>query len=201
MLFQAITYCLDRTSKEQHELIYNKYQFWVLKLTNQNISSTGEMNPLPPVSNEELIQCLDFFEKKLYDCITNSSQKCFWIKVAYELGYYFYLTGGNRKAQDYFSLCLGEINNDLTDLNSKTIYFKKKEEIESLLSFLQSTGIPENQQQDIVMEYHSELLKAQDSHLMESDFENFFNKISIDPKDKAIYEVYILLLSNSQLMI
>jgi hypothetical protein len=215
VLYQAINYSLDR-SKEQHDLVYNKYQFWVLKLMNKNISLTGDLSPLPPISNEELTQCLEFFEKKILDGSLNfNSQKNFWVKVTYELGYFYYLENNNEKAINYFSLCLKEfenLSNDIVLSSGNTIYFERQD-VESLLKYLRNKSIELAEKEEFLQQDHemensenSEnfdvLLNFNEStNLMEKDFQLFSSKISIDPVDKIIYEVFFFNNSNFQWMI
>ncbi len=183
---------------------------------NKNISLTGDLSPLPPISNEELTQCLEFFEKKILDGSLNfNSQKNFWVKVTYELGYFYYLENNNEKAINYFSLCLKEfenLSNDIVLSSGNTIYFERQD-VESLLKYLRNKSIELAEKEEFLQQDHemensenSEnfdvLLNFNEStNLMEKDFQLFSSKISIDPVDKIIYEVFFFNNSNFQWMI
>ncbi len=196
VLFQAINYCLDRTTKEQHESVYIKFQFWVLKLMNKNISITGEINPIPPISSEELNQSIDSLIKKLNNFNNNSPQKCFLLKVSYELGYYFYLTNDLEKMKYNLNLCSNNMDYEAKDTNFNTIYFDRSELISLIricdrYEFLMGDNIYENLEENVDMTDNTEtkLDLTKDSKIVEQDFENFFNKISIDPQAKLIIDV------------
>lgn len=199
VLFQAINYCIDRT-KELHENVFIKFQFWVLKLMNKNISVTGDTIPIPPVSAEELSQSLESLSKKIESSKISDmslSAKLFYLKISFELGYYYYLTNDFEKMKYYFKYCVNNMNSE--GYNS-AIYFSK-EEISKLLKVCEKYKFMMSGNEDVIeadldvemnieCDKQKELLELEaDSKIVESDFENFFNKISIDPQAKLIIDV------------
>ena len=197
VLLQAINYCLDRTSKDQHEQLYLKFQFWVLKVANKNIS--GEFNS-PPIFPEEINQSIDVLCRLIMNN-PESLNKCFILKTAYELGYYYYLTEDNEKMREYFSICLKGFSFDKADQNFNTVYFNR-EDIELILNFndlnedyenLTQSGIEDNIE---MKEYDNLLDFTKETHIVENDFESFLNKLSIDDQSKVIIDVRIFFFGN-----
>jgi hypothetical protein len=203
VLFQAINYSLDRTSKEVQEQVYLKFQFWVLKLTNKNIS--GDLNN-PPISSEELNQSLNSLSNIISNKVnntfnTNLNFKCFFLKTAYELGYYYYLINDYPKMGEYFSILLNKFNYEKGDPNFNTIYFNK-DDIELFLNFneldddyenLTQSGQDDNVEMRDSRFDHCTLLKLNENDLtVENDYEKFFKNISSGLQEKIILDVSLM---------
>lgn len=191
ILYQSINYCLDRV-KESHDYIFLKFQFWVLKLMNKNIASTGEFNPVGPISSEELKESLEILSKEVEKI---ESKKKLLLKVAYELGTYYYLTNDYNRMKYYYELCIANYGAGSTNMyfnpeslikllnliNNEPYWLTHKEpesdiEMNDRLNLSTMPGIPEN--------YFNTAPK-------ENDFATLFQKISINSQDKAIIEVYM----------
>ena len=148
-MIQSINYCIDR-AKSLCDQIQTKFQFWVLKLMNIQISSTGEFSPISQISNEELNQSIESLHKLIIQSElwiqASSSFKCFLLKSSYELGYYYYLNNNGEKMKFYFDYCIthyNELGMGIGTGNStnlmKTIYFKK-ESLIGLMKFIETNS-------------------------------------------------------------
>jgi hypothetical protein len=170
--------------KEHHEVLYLKFQFWVLKLMNRSIASTGDFSPASPISKEELSQSLETLQK-LIDGGIEESRKIFHLKIAYELGYYYYLNDEIDMMKKYFTICI--VNCD--EEGERSLYFTKAN-LEKLLAIIADEGnenlLPEN---DIEMTVASDTVGLFNVQAKENDFQSLFQKTQLDKADKAIIEV------------
>jgi hypothetical protein len=185
ILYQSINYCLDRV-KEYHDYIYLKFQFWVLKLMNKNLSATGDFNPVAPISQEELKESIDTLSKEISK-IEKSNIKRFLLKTAYELGTYYYLVNDYEKMKYNYDVCI----NYYDQCKSNQVYFEK----DSLIKLLRLIEVePYWMSNANVSNNDIEMKKISNENFFntaakENDFATLFQRISLNTHDKAIIEV------------
>jgi hypothetical protein len=195
ILFQSINYCLDRV-KEYHEILFIKFQFWVLKLMNRNIALTGEFTPASPISSEEISQSIETLKKQIdlgFERLESNNKKVFLLKIAYELGYYYYLNNDVNLIQKYFEFCINYF--DQLENTNKTLYFEK-ENLLKLLNIVKFESDPLSEKEaafDIEMKENLDnKIDLFNLQIKENDFQSLFQKTQIDKTEKSIIEVKLI---------
>ena len=101
ILFQTITYCYDR-QKESRNYITSKFQYWILKMKNQNYVSLNETKD--NISDVEIKESLESLKKCInqdtFDHI-ESNVKTLYLKIVYELGIYYYFNNNYLESIKY----------------------------------------------------------------------------------------------------
>lgn len=174
-----------------------------MKLTNKNIS--GDLNN-PPISSEELNQSINSLSNLISNNFnntfsTNPNFKCFFLKTAYELGYYYYLINDCPKMREYFYILLNKFNFEKFDSNFNTIYFSKEDieliinnnELEDEYENLTQSGHDDNVEMKESIFDNQTLLKFNQTYdTIQNDYEKFFTKISSCFQEKKYSDVSII---------
>ncbi len=174
-----------------------------MKLTNKNIS--GDLNN-PPISSEELNQSINSLSNLISNNFnntfnTNPNFKCFFLKTAYELGYYYYLINDFPKMREYFYILLNKLNFEKFDSNFNTIYFSKEDieliinnsELEDEYENLTQSGHDDNVEMKESIFDNQTLLKFNQTYdTIQNDYEKFFTKISSCFQEKKYSDVSII---------
>ena len=137
ILFQTINFCCDRL-KDQEKYIELKFQFWILKMMNKLLANNGEIETSSTISKEELIQSLDSLSKVVEQNYFNNSddkQQCLIMKIAYELGLYYYYRGVNDKCEYNFNFLLNNLGKFSPQFQESKFYFKE-DKIRKLLKYI-----------------------------------------------------------------
>ena len=158
ILFQTINFCCDRL-KDQEKYIELKFQFWILKMMNKLLSNNGEIETSSTISKEELIQSLDSLSKVVEQNYFNNSddkQQCLIIKIAYELGLYYYYRGVNDKCEYNFNFLLNNLGKFSPQFQESKFYFKE-DKIRKLLKYIRrdtpSLVINDNVEMEVESEF------------------------------------------------
>ena len=158
ILFQTINFCCDRL-KDQEKYIELKFQFWILKMMNKLLANNGEIETSSTISKEELIQSLDSLSKVVEQNYFNNSddkQQCLIIKIAYELGLYYYYRGVNDKCEYNFNFLLNNLGKFSPQFQESKFYFKE-DKIRKLLKYIRrdtpSLVINDNVEMEVESEF------------------------------------------------
>lgn len=121
ILIETISFCSDRQNV-QNPYIELKYQFWVLKVANTTLTDSSS-NSLT-ISKGEIDNCLNTLNKEInqekYNC-SDERMKLLVIKIAYELGMYYYYTT-DSKMEPCFDFLIYNIDHGSNNFKSK-MYF------------------------------------------------------------------------------
>lgn len=156
---------------------------------NRNISTTGESVPAQPIMEEELNQSLESLHRIINsNKHSNSIQMTSLIvKIAYELGYYYYLLDNLENMEFYFNF----VKNNLGE--SKTYYFDV-ESVDLLVKFIKNSKMEKVQE---MLNDNADMIETSTEHnllsttdIVQKDFAEFLTKMNIDPSEKAVIEKY-----------
>lgn len=157
ILFQTINFCCDRL-KDQEKYIELKFQFWILKMMNKLLANNGEIETNSTISKEELIQSLDSLSKVVEQNYFNNSddkQQCLIMKIAYELGLYYYYRGFNDKCEYNFNFLLNNLGKFSPQFQESKFYFKE-DKIRKLLKYIRRDTITMVIDDNVEMEVENE---------------------------------------------
>lgn len=157
ILFQTINFCCDRL-KDQEKYIELKFQFWILKMMNKLLANNGEIETSSTISKEELIQSLDSLSKVVEQNYFNNSddkQQCLIMKIAYELGLYYYYRGVNDKCEYNFNFLLNNLGKFSPQFQESKFYFKE-DKIRKLLKYIRKDTNPMVIDDNVEMEVENE---------------------------------------------
>ena len=133
ILFQTITYCYDR-QKESQNYISSKFQYWILKMKNQNYVSLIETKD--SISEAEIQESIESLKKcinqELFDHIEDNV-KILYLKIIYELSIYYYFNNNYQESVKYLEFLEKNMKNNQDLL--KSLYFDLPS-ITNLLKYL-----------------------------------------------------------------
>ena len=124
ILFETINYCCDRL-KDLENYITLKFQFWVLKLVNSLLEEKGDIiedNSSSTITTEEINVSLTSLKNYINQNLFEQSEdnlKILYIKIAYELGLYYYLNGNFNEMESNFKFLL----NNIKSIDKNKFYF------------------------------------------------------------------------------
>lgn len=204
ILFETINYCCDRL-KDLENYITLKFQFWVLKLVNSLLEEKGDIiedNSSSTITTEEINVSLtslkNYINQNLFDQ-SEDNLKILYIKIAYELGLYYYLNGNFNEMESNFKFLLNNIKSI-----DKTKFYFNLQSIEKLLNFyknkknemeiddeeiLSEDSINNNlifdlNKVDFIIESNSKLIK--------DDFGDFSEKYNQKIEENEEYSKYLI---------
>jgi hypothetical protein len=157
----------------------------VLKLANKNLAQDVVNSP-----NSEDELCQSITNLKIYIESNAKTMKPMVAKSAYELGYYYFLTGNDTETHKYFlNFALDEMY-----IQPTIDFYFTAQEINSILKFSQNLDEDfENLTQDMVCDNNTQSFKMIDFYneekFIQNDFEIFLGKMAIDENSKFIFNV------------
>ena len=181
ILFQTITYCYDR-QKESRNYITSKFQYWILKMKNQNYVSLNETKD--NISDVEIKESLESLKKCInqdtFDHI-ESNVKTLYLKIVYELGIYYYFNNNYLESIKYLEFL--ENNMKKYPNLQKNLYF----ELSSITNFL--NYLNKKTKKNNLIENNNEINTKENNTLNILDFgeKNFNNTKQIINEDYKNY--------------
>jgi len=181
ILFQTITYCYDR-QKESRNYITSKFQYWILKMKNQNYVSLNETKD--NISDVEIKESLESLKKCInqdtFDHI-ESNVKTLYLKIVYELGIYYYFNNNYLESIKYLEFL--ENNMKKYPNLQKNLYF----ELSSITNFL--NYLNKKTKKNNLIENNNEINTKENNTLNTLDFgeKNFNNTKQIINEDYKNY--------------
>jgi hypothetical protein len=210
ILYQALNLSFERV-RDQHDLLFLKYQFWVLKVLNKQISSTGNTNPVDPITPEDVNQSLNHLINQVninQYSEANPYLKSMILKTAYELGYYYFLLNESQKLDFYFNFCIDNLEEFMVNNPSKksSFYFDADSlknlllvcrENEFLLSsdnnILQEKKFKNSQDENVEMteiKWQSIIIDfSRERNFVQEDFNELYPKITLSERNQRIIDV------------
>jgi len=146
----------DNINEEIKKIINYKFNYWMLKLQNQNLISINEVKDSILMEKEviESVEKLTNYiniEKDEYKN-KNKNEKIFIIKIIYELVLYYYFKNDNEKSFQYLNNLLGYYKDFIETYNinsnkDKLFYFDI-EKIKYLYNYIEKTIKKNNNKND-----------------------------------------------------
>ena len=188
----------DNINEEIKKIINYKFNYWMLKLQNQNLISINEVKDSILMEKEviESVEKLTNYiniEKDSYKN-KNKNEKIFMIKIIYELVLYYYFKNDNEKSFQYLNnlICYYKDFLETYNINSnkdKLFYFDI-EKIKYLYNYIEKT-IKKNKNDFIIESNNNNLIIDNNDNNNNIDLNNnLFIMESIDNYDNVINDDY-----------
>ena len=200
ILFQTITYCYDR-QKESRNYITSKFQYWILKMKNQNYVSLNETKD--NISDVEIKESLESLKKCInqdtFDHI-ESNVKTLYLKIVYELGIYYYFNNNYLESIKYLEFLENNMKKypnlqknlyfELSSITNFLNYLNKKTKKNNLIENNNETNTKENNTLNILD--FGEKNFNNTKQIINEDYKNYMeeiNKAKVEIKSNNDYKI------------
>lgn len=138
ILLRTISTCSDTQKDQEKNYISLKYQFWTLKTQNHLLSTNGTFDANHTISKEEFEQNFNNLNSVVNQNEYDNSEekvKCLLLKIAYEIGLYYYYIGNYNEMEMKFTFLLQNIALFSDEYKHSKFYFTE-DKVKNLLSYI-----------------------------------------------------------------
>ena len=186
----------DSINEEIKIIINYKFNYWILKLQNQNLISINEvkdsilMEKEVVESVEKLTNYINIQKESYKD--KNKNEKIFIIKIIYELVLYYYFKNDNEKSFQYLNNLLCYYKDfietyNINNSNKDKLFYFDIEKIKYLYNYIEKTFKKNNNKNDIIIENNNNNLIIDNNIEVDN---NLFIMDNIINCDKVINDDY-----------